>query len=1152
MSTVWSIQDINGVVIWTSTDTCLSPSPVDLSFILKSHCSDNDIHHITSQILRNAPAKSIALLLTCISCNSWRTNDNTIDPMRIHSLKNANPKIVCGKVFRRGELVWSCRSCQKDSTCVQCDDCFRNSNHEGHEVYFHRESEKEGGCCDCGDLSAWSKAGNCTNHNHEINDSIDPVSILPNELLKSLKPVLVAIAGIISSYVTCIARGYQKVDYNDFLNYFIEKNQENKLVIRLHNDDIHTYDEVTDALKNAGEDQQRAEQLTKLVDKAGEASVHTIEGKRSLNQKKWKTYYQALSVEAGLLFSIVPENIYVMGPKITAAIQWLQSLGTMNDGIRRLISHSIIIHVNELPDCTNAYPSIAQFQPNMIFSKDAKNKFPNVIQHLASPSDDDFVKLDENPFDLALHPFNTCHKNCLSLMIAASPYLGKSVKKAINDIVLVYQHDMIFKSVYSQSLTTLYPMLYFLFNKSVGTLENSIFNTTVQIYTCKTVVRTMSSDGINERILRDSPVEEGGSNVHISKILSSTLRYSFNAIDFLTLEVPSNDPYHLRFRNYCHALHQVCRDFEYVWEDPLDAVRGLSDRRDPGVVDDLLTVFSKLESVHMHKRVGEREGHVERESDKWQEYWKVMGELESVTTKIATSAFFTKIPNHNVSEALILQAEKEYDNCLIDALQNVTNKTLQKLDEWTKAFESTLSDHFFKIADEPIICLGHPIIFRAYRRYQVSVSPVSINLPLHHFLSKIMTFSCYGGIDLEITLKTFSNYPDAVWSLADYPLRCLSFSAQVNSGMWRRNGNSLFHMAYLYQTFPYVRYNMDIDIHAVQIAIAVAGPDSIIALAIDRFEVFSLLETKDYNNAADPINGSKGNLLAQLLRTLIHVSTQTPFVLDIIRKETNNIDPVDIEGIKMAVRSEVAHCLLSGSKNISSMSKIRALIGGDKTVSDDLIKSAIDELCNKRDMGDDRVSLEPKDIVYECFDPEFPHLSQKQSLVAIEAVREHRKKASESKRLSGKEDFDISPIVTLASIRKPHPQFLCVRTFLYRPFTISILDRCMRLTLDSIGPSRDKSAPRNGGNTCEIVSKIVHIITLQIHCFPDFKREFCKGVASYKSAKYFNRGQNFAEELPDHNNIEKNAEIEKKFTLTLADVYLQGVLRTDELYESGM
>jgi hypothetical protein len=858
-------------------------------------------------------------------------------------------------------------------------------------------------------------------------------------------------------------------------------------VIRLHNDDIHTYDEVTDALKSSGEEQQRAEQLTKLVDKAGEALVYTIEGKRGKTERKWDIYYDALSVKAGLLFSIVPENIYVMGPKITSAIQWLQSIGTMNDGIRRLITQKLIINVNDLPDCTNAYPSISQFQPKMIFSSDAENKFPNVIQHLASPSAEDLVKVDENTLDLALHPFNTGHKNCLSLMIAASPYLGKSVKKAINDIVLVYQHDTVFKSVYSQAFTVLYPMLYFLFVKSVGTLENTIFNTSVQFYTCKSIVRTMSSDGINERYLRDSPIEEGGSNVHLSKILSSTLRNAFNTVDFLALELPPHNPYHLRLRNYFHALHQVCRDFEYCLEDPVDTVRILSNKRDPGVVDDLLTVFATLESVHMHKRLGERERHVERESEKWQEYWKVIGELESVTTKIATSAFFTQIPKHNVSEALFSQAQKEYDICLTDALQYVTSKSLQKLDEWTREFEAPLSDHFFKIIEEPIVCLGHSIIFRAYRRYQVSVSPVSINIPLHHFLSKIITYSCYGGIDLESTLKIFSKFPDAVVSLADYPLRCLSFAAQVFSDMWRRNGNSTLNIAYLYQTTPYVRYNRDIDIHAIQIAIAVAGPDSIIALAIDRFEVLSLLETKDYNNAADPINGNKGNLLAHLLRTLIHVATQTPFVLDIIRKETNNIDPVDIEGIDVVVKSEVSHSLLGGSKNISSMAKLRALIGGDKTVSDDLINNAIDDLCNKRDMGDDRVSLELKDVVYECFDPEFPHLSQKQSQLALDAVRDYRKRVIESKKSSGKEDIDIFPIITLAAIRKPHPQFLCIRAFLYRPFTISLLERCLRVTLDSIGPSREKAAPRKGSNTCDIVSKIVHIITLQIHCFPDFK-----------------------------------------------------------------
>ena len=55
----------------------------------------------------------------------------------------------------------------------------------------------------------------------------------------------------------------------------------------------------------------------------------------------------------------------------------------------------------------------------------------------------------------------------------------------------------------------------------------------------------------------------------------------------------------------------------------------------------------------------------------------------------------------------------------------------------------------------------------------------------------------------------------------------------------------------------------------------------------------------------------------------------------------------------------------------------------------------------------------------------------------------------------------------------------------------------------------------------------------------------------YSSAKYFNRGQRYVDESHDQTEIEKNAEIENKFILTLADVYLQGVVRSDDIYESG-
>jgi len=33
-----------------------------------------------------------------------------------------------------GDIIWTCRQCAKDPTCVQCDQCFRQADHTNHEV----------------------------------------------------------------------------------------------------------------------------------------------------------------------------------------------------------------------------------------------------------------------------------------------------------------------------------------------------------------------------------------------------------------------------------------------------------------------------------------------------------------------------------------------------------------------------------------------------------------------------------------------------------------------------------------------------------------------------------------------------------------------------------------------------------------------------------------------------------------------------------------------------------------------------------------------------------------------------------------------------------------------------------------------------------
>lgn len=70
------------------------------------------------------------------------------------NLKNlAGPRQVCQYQFKMNDIVWICKQCQKDETCVLCNDCYQNSCHVGHDVFFYHSAA--GGCCDCGDHEAW-------------------------------------------------------------------------------------------------------------------------------------------------------------------------------------------------------------------------------------------------------------------------------------------------------------------------------------------------------------------------------------------------------------------------------------------------------------------------------------------------------------------------------------------------------------------------------------------------------------------------------------------------------------------------------------------------------------------------------------------------------------------------------------------------------------------------------------------------------------------------------------------------------------------------------------------------------------------------------------------------------------------------------------
>ncbi|XP_050214282.1 E3 ubiquitin-protein ligase PRT6 [Mercurialis annua] len=92
---------------------------------------------------------------------------------------------VCGAVWGNNDIAYRCRTCEHDPTCAICVTCFQNGNHADHDYSIIYTG---GGCCDCGDVTAWKREGFCTKHK-----GAEQIQPLPEEYSNSVGPVLDAL-----------------------------------------------------------------------------------------------------------------------------------------------------------------------------------------------------------------------------------------------------------------------------------------------------------------------------------------------------------------------------------------------------------------------------------------------------------------------------------------------------------------------------------------------------------------------------------------------------------------------------------------------------------------------------------------------------------------------------------------------------------------------------------------------------------------------------------------------------------------------------------------------------------------------------------------------------------------------------------------------
>ncbi|KAJ8753971.1 hypothetical protein K2173_001869 [Erythroxylum novogranatense] len=109
------------------------------------------------------------------------------DPVgaRDHLSNMSSRRGVCGAVWGHNDIAYRCRTCEHDPTCAICVPCFQNGNHKDHDYSIIYTG---GGCCDCGDVTAWKREGFCSKH-----QGAEQIQPLPEEYVKSVGPVLDAV-----------------------------------------------------------------------------------------------------------------------------------------------------------------------------------------------------------------------------------------------------------------------------------------------------------------------------------------------------------------------------------------------------------------------------------------------------------------------------------------------------------------------------------------------------------------------------------------------------------------------------------------------------------------------------------------------------------------------------------------------------------------------------------------------------------------------------------------------------------------------------------------------------------------------------------------------------------------------------------------------
>lgn len=254
---------------------------------------------------------------------------------------------VCQRPFRKNDIVWSCRTCQSNATCVVCNDCYVSSDHEGHDVHFMQAVE--GGCCDCGDPDAWDPAGFCNKHGSGATLDEGTLGRLMGEgVLESARGVLEATAEWLVQVAGEVAKSFSCVKgTTDEINKKIgdELPQSPSMYLVLHSDSIHTGPDICAGLRELYSAlvpppaEGMLERIVQLLESSGDIVVW---GTTEITRQSLLKKASLLDTKHGLVVSIKTVEDLITERRALAVLRWLGTVARACDPLCDAVAKALM------------------------------------------------------------------------------------------------------------------------------------------------------------------------------------------------------------------------------------------------------------------------------------------------------------------------------------------------------------------------------------------------------------------------------------------------------------------------------------------------------------------------------------------------------------------------------------------------------------------------------------------------------------------------------------------------------------------------------------------------------------------------------------------------------------------------------------------